>query len=97
MPSYLLLESIIQDPVYKGDHHHEDPVILILLTSSRIDSIRASQHLVDYGLLMIIIHVKGNVTDQRPSNKILQLANILGSRTFSALGYIKTDPITLGQ
>ena len=72
-------------------------MILFLLTSSRIDSIRASQHLVDYGLLMIIIHVKGNVTDQRPSNKILQLANILGSRTFSALGYIKADTITLGQ
>jgi hypothetical protein len=72
-------------------------MILFLLTSSRIDSIRASQHLVDYSLLMIIIHVKGNVTDQRPSNKILQLANILGSRTFSALGYIKADTITLGQ
>ena len=72
-------------------------MILFLLTSSRIDSIRASQHLVDYSLLMIIIHVKGNVTDQRPSNKILQLANILGSRAFSALGYIKADTITLGQ
>jgi hypothetical protein len=46
MPSCHLLESIIQDPVYKGDNHHKDPVILISLTSSRIDSIRASQHLV---------------------------------------------------
>jgi hypothetical protein len=47
MSSCLLLESIIQVPVYKGDYHHEDPVILISLTSSRIDSIRASLYLVD--------------------------------------------------
>jgi len=47
MPSCLLLESIIQVPVYMGDNHHEDPMILFSLTSSRIDSIRASQHLVD--------------------------------------------------
>ena len=46
MPSCLLLESIIQDPVYKGGNHHEDPMISFSLTSSRIDSIRASQHLV---------------------------------------------------
>ena len=97
MPSCLLLESIIQDPVYKGDNHHEDPMILFSLTSSRIDSIRASQHLVDYKIVLLIIHVKEHVTDQRPSNKVLQLANILGSRTFGALGYIKADPITLGQ
>ncbi len=97
MPSCLLLESIIQDPVYRGDNHHEDPRILISLTSSRIDSIRASQHLVDYTIVLLIIKVKGQVTDQRPSNKFLQLANILGSRTFSALGYIKADPITLRQ
>ena len=96
MPSCLLLESIIQHPVYKGDSHHEDPMILFLLTSSRIDSIRASQHLVDYKVLLII-HVKGHVTDQRPSNKVLQLADILRSRTFSALDNIETDPITLGQ
>jgi hypothetical protein len=51
MPSCHLLESIIQDPVYKGDNHHEDPMILLTLTSSRIDSIRASQHLVDYKIV----------------------------------------------
>ena len=27
MPSCLLLESIIQDLVYKGGNHHEDPMI----------------------------------------------------------------------
>ena len=48
MPSCLLLESVIQDPVYKGDYHHEDPMISFSLTSSRIDSLRASQHPVDY-------------------------------------------------
>jgi hypothetical protein len=46
MPSCLLLESTIQDPVYEGGNHHEDPVISFSLTSSRIDSIRASQYLV---------------------------------------------------
>ena len=45
MPSCLVLESIIQDPVSKGDNHYEDPVIFFSLTSSRIDSIRASQYL----------------------------------------------------
>jgi len=100
MPSCLLLESIIQDPVYKGDNHHEDPMILFSLTSSRIDSIRASQHLVDYKIVLLIIKVKkvkGHVADQRPSNMVLQLADILGSRTFGALDYIKADPITLSQ
>lgn len=52
MPSCLVLESIIQDPVSKGDNHHEDPMILFALTSSRIDSIRASQYLVDLLLLL---------------------------------------------
>ena len=97
MPSCLLLESIIQDPVYKGDNHHEDHMIYFSLTSSRIDSIRASQHLVDYKIVLLIIHVKGHVTDQRPSNMVLQLADILGSRTFGALDYIKADPITFSQ
>jgi hypothetical protein len=97
MPSCLLLESIIQDPVYKGDNHHEDHMILLTLTSSRIDSIRAPQHLVDYKILLLIIHAKEHVTDQRPPNKILQLANIIGSRTFGALGHIKADPITFSQ
>jgi hypothetical protein len=97
MPSCLLLESIIQDPVYKGDNHHEDPMNLFSLTSSRTDSIRASQHLVDYKIVLLIIKVKGHVADQRPSNKVLQLANILGSRTFSAFTDIKTDQITLCQ
>ena len=97
MPSCLLLESIIQDPVYKGDNHHEDPMILFSLTSSRIDSIRASQHLVDYRIVLIIIKVMGHVADQRPSNKVLQLVNILGSRTLSASDNIKTDLITLCQ
>ena len=45
MPSCLVLESIIQDPVSKGGNHHEDPMILFALTSSRIDSIRARQYL----------------------------------------------------
>ena len=54
MPSCHLLESIIQDPVYKGDNHHEDLMILFSLTSSRIDSIRASQHLVDYKIVFLI-------------------------------------------
>ena len=53
MPSCPLLESIIQDPVYKGDNHHEDPMSLFSLTSSRIDSIRAWQHLVGYLVLFI--------------------------------------------
>jgi hypothetical protein len=44
-----------------------------------------------------MIKVKGHVADQRPSNKVLQLADILGSRTFSALDYIKTDSIALCQ
>ena len=66
MPSCLVLESIIQDPVYKGDNHHEDPVILISLTSSRIDSIRALQHLVNYKIMLFIIKVKRHVIDQRP-------------------------------
>jgi hypothetical protein len=33
----------------------------------------------------------------RYANKVLQLADILGSWTFSTLDNIKTDPITLGQ
>ena len=97
MPSCLLLESIIQDPVYKGDNHHEDPMILFSLTSSRIDSIRASQYLVDYKMVLLILHAKEHVTDQRPSNKVLQLVHIRCSRTFSALDYIKADPITFSQ
>jgi hypothetical protein len=35
----------------KGGYHHKDPVIIFSLTSSRIDSIRTSQHLVDFILL----------------------------------------------
>jgi hypothetical protein len=46
MPSCLLLGSIIQDPVYKSDNHHEDPMIIFSLISLRIDSIRASQQFV---------------------------------------------------
>jgi hypothetical protein len=65
MPSCLILESIIQNPVCKGDNHHEDPMILFSLTSSRIDLIRASQHLVGYKIVLLIIKVKGNVTDCR--------------------------------
>jgi len=56
MPSCLVLESIIQDPVSKGDNHYEDPVIFFSLTSSRIDSIRASQYLVNYKILLLIIN-----------------------------------------
>ena len=97
MPSCLLLESIIQDPVYGGDNHHKDPMILFSFTSSRIDSIRASQYLVDYKVLFLIIHVEGHVTDQHPPNKVLQLANILRSRTFLALDNIKADSLTFGQ
>jgi hypothetical protein len=54
MPSCLLREAIIQDQVSKGGNHHKDPVILFSLTSSRIDSIRASQHLFDFRILLII-------------------------------------------
>ena len=36
MPFCLLLECIIQHPVYKGDNHHEDPMRLLILSSSRI-------------------------------------------------------------
>jgi hypothetical protein len=46
---------------------------------------------------LLIIYVKGHVTDQRPSNKVLQFANILGSRTLGTADNIKTDTITLGQ
>jgi len=59
--------------------------------------IRASQHLVSYEMVLLIINLKGYVADQHPSNKVLLLANILGGRTFSALGYIKDDPIAFGQ
>jgi hypothetical protein len=86
----------MQDPVYGGDNHHKDPMILFSLTSSRIDSIRASQYLVDYKILFLIIHVEGHVTDQHPPNKVLQLVNILRSRTFFALDNIKADPLTFG-
>ena len=48
MPSCLILESIIQDLVYEGGNHHEDPVIILSLKSSGTDSIRASQHLVEF-------------------------------------------------
>jgi hypothetical protein len=59
MPSCLLLESLIQDLVYKGDNHHEDPMTLFLLTSSRLDSIRTLQHLNGCNVLLIIADVKG--------------------------------------
>ena len=72
-------------------------MILFSLTSSRIDSIRASQYLVGYNIVLLIIHVAEPVTNQHPLNKVLELANILGSWTFSALGYIKADQITFGQ
>ena len=72
-------------------------MILFSFTSSRIDSIRTSQRLVDCKIVLLIIHAKEHVTDQLLSNKLLQLADILGSRTFGALGYIKADPITLDQ
>ena len=97
MPSCLLLESIIQDPVYKGDNYHEDHKILFSFTSSRIDSIRASQHLVDYKMVLLIIHAKEHVADQRPSNEVLQLVHIRCSRTFSAADHIETDLVTLSQ
>ena len=54
MPSRHLLESFIQDPVYEGDNHHEDPAILFLLTSSRIDSIRTSQYLAFFNSFVAI-------------------------------------------
>jgi hypothetical protein len=97
MPSCLLLESIIQDPVYKGDNHHEDHMILLTLTSSRIDSIRTLQHLVDYKIVLLIIQIKGHVRDQRPSNKVLQFADIPSGRTFGTTDNIETDLITLCQ
>ena len=43
------------------------------------------------------LQTKEPVRDQHPSNKVLQLTDILGSRTFSVLDYIKTDLITLCQ
>ena len=52
MPSCLVLESIIQDLVYEGGNHHEDPVIIFSLTSSRTDSIRALQYLVEFLVLL---------------------------------------------
>jgi hypothetical protein len=62
MPSCLLLESIIKIWSTKGGCHHEDPVIIFPLTSSRIDSLRASQYLVDLILLSAYIpkNLKGN-------------------------------------
>lgn len=71
MPSRLLLESIIQDPVYQGDHHHEDHQILLSFTSGRIDSIRTSQHLVDCKTVAPIIHATRHITDQRFSHRVL--------------------------
>jgi hypothetical protein len=55
-----------------GGNHHEDPVIIIALTSSRIDSLRASQYLVDYkcNIVLLIINVKRLVTDQRPLKQV---------------------------
>jgi len=44
-----------------------------------------------------VIDIKGHITDQRPSNEVLKLANILGSRTLGALDGFETDTITLGQ
>jgi hypothetical protein len=72
-------------------------MILFSLTSSRIDSIRASQHLVDHKIVLLIIKVKGHVTDQRPSNKVLQFADIPSSRTFGTADNIKGNFITLCQ
>ena len=72
-------------------------MILFSLTSSRIDSIRASQYLVDYKMVLLIIYAKEHVADHHPSNKVLQLVHIRCSRTFGALSYIKADPITFSQ
>lgn len=47
--------------------------------------------------MSFLLNVKGNITDQRPSNKVLPFADILGSRTLSALNKIEAYPITLGQ
>ena len=58
MPSCLVLESIIQEPVHKGGNHHEDPMILFSLRSSRMDSIRASQRPVNYKIVPLIINVR---------------------------------------
>jgi hypothetical protein len=52
MPSCLPTGVHYLDLVYKGDNHHEDPIILFFLTYSRIDSIRALQHLVDHLALL---------------------------------------------
>jgi len=65
-------------------------MILFLLTSSRIDSIRASQHLVEYKIVLLL-EVKKHVTDQRPSNKVLQLANIFCGLTFSTVDSLLHD------
>ncbi len=70
MPSCLSTGVHHLKSVYKGDNHHKDPMIFFPLTSSRIDSIRASQRLVDY-IVLSIINVMGHISGQRPSNKVL--------------------------
>jgi hypothetical protein len=48
-------------------------------------------------VLLIINVQRAYLTDQRPSNKVLQLVNILSSRTLSALDNIKADLFALCQ
>gem|GEM_PF-1927484 len=48
-------------------------------------------------MVMLSNHVNGHATDRCPSSKVLQLANILGSRALGTLNHIETDTITLGQ
>jgi hypothetical protein len=54
----LVLESITQDLVSKGDNHHEDPMILFSLTSSRIDSIRTSQYLASFSIVIFPVKLE---------------------------------------
>jgi hypothetical protein len=45
---------------FKGDNHHEDTVFYFSLTSSRIDSIRASQHPNAFNIWLLMINVKSD-------------------------------------
>lgn len=43
-----------------GDNHHKDPTIYFSLTSSRIDSIRTLQSLINCNVVMPVINVNGD-------------------------------------
>jgi hypothetical protein len=70
---------------------------LLSLSGTIEDNLISSIGEDDEQLLLLIIHIKEPVTDQRTSNNILKFANILRSRTFWAGDNIKADPITFSQ